>query len=530
MCSNKIRPLQAYTAICSNTNQANSWEESAKYLLDALIIDDDHIGETVDQILLRTANYQIRDIEDPPPFTEEEVTELLHTLRKGKAPGLGGIDTYMIQGSWPELGTIFTDLANACLSTGTFPQRWKHGKIIAILKSKDRNDSEPSSYRPICLLPVLGKLLEKLIKQRIEPLTTDMFAYQYGFRKGISTTDVIIRLKNLVSGTSEKYAFGIFADIKGAFDRVWWPDVRSKLRDVRCPPNLYGLIESYLSDRKVTIIDNTEHLTKVQNRGCPQGSVLGPIFWNLVFDSLLDELSNLGNCSPNAYADDLVLLIRGNTRKQLETYAQGALQVLDRWCRDHKMLLSTDKTVGPMLKGRLDDERPPILRMASGPLKFCKTVKYLGIMIDKQFRFTSHTKYVAEKAKIIMYKYAAMCGLKWGVSYREMLTIYRGSFVPIINYAAYAWIDNVNSVSLRKIISAHRCALIRVTKAYRTTSTHALEVISNVAPIAHELQLEKLRYCIRKAIPCNIYGTIYETRDQNPKNLIENVKADLKII
>ena len=229
--------------------------------------------------------------------------------------------------------------------------------------------------------------------------------------------------------------------------------------------------------------------------------MLVPIFWNLVFDSMLERLSNLNNCNPLAY-DDLVIFVTGNSRRQLEIHAQAALQVLDEWCKDHKMTLSTDKTVGLMLKGKLDVERPPRLRTGRGVLKFSKTVKYLAIMIDKQFKFASHTKYVAEKGKLIMNKYAAICGLKWEVSYREMLTVYWGSFVPIINYAAYSWVDSINKANLNKIISAHRSALIRITKAYRrTTSTHALEVISNVAPIAHELQLEKLRYCKKKRNP-----------------------------
>ena len=90
--------------------------------------------------------------------------------------------------------------------------------------------------------------------------------------------DAIVKLKTIVSESRDKYVIGIFVDIKGVFDRLWWPDVLDGLRRVQCPPNLYKLIASYLSNRKLTIMDQNAQITRQQNRGCPQGSVLGPTF------------------------------------------------------------------------------------------------------------------------------------------------------------------------------------------------------------------------------------------------------------
>ena len=71
--------------------------------------------------------------------------------------------------------------------------------------------------------------------------------------QGKSTLDAIVKLKTIVNESRDKYAIDIFVDIKGAFDRVWWPDVLDGLRRVQCPPNLYKLIASYLSNRKANI-------------------------------------------------------------------------------------------------------------------------------------------------------------------------------------------------------------------------------------------------------------------------------------
>ena len=101
------------------------------------------------------------------------------------------------------------------------------------------------------------------------------------------------------------------------------------------------------------------------------------------------------------------------------------------------MTLSKDKTVAMLLKGKLDNDRPPCLTLLDGPLKFKLAIKYLGVMIDRKFKFYSHPTYVAEKAKSILTNYAKLCRLKLGVSHQVMTTVYRRAIVPIMAYASY---------------------------------------------------------------------------------------------
>lgn len=100
---------------------------------------------------------------------------------------------------------------------------------------------------------------------------------------------------------------------------------------------------------------------------------------------------------------------------------------------------------------------------------------------------------MSAKVKNIMNRYATICGLKWGVNHKAMSTIYRGTLVPIITYAVHAWLDNTGVKTKQCLIRANRCALIRVTKAYRTASTVALEVLAGIQLITNELCVEKLR-------------------------------------
>ena len=110
MCTSKLTPAQASTAVCSGTATATNWRESVHYLLDTLIIDDNMDDDTSEQRRIREGVYPIIGIVDTPSFTEEEVSDQLSYLRRNKSPGLDNIDTNLIQGEWPILHTSTQNL------------------------------------------------------------------------------------------------------------------------------------------------------------------------------------------------------------------------------------------------------------------------------------------------------------------------------------------------------------------------------------------------------------------------------------
>ncbi|GBP65876.1 Retrovirus-related Pol polyprotein from type-1 retrotransposable element R1 [Eumeta japonica] len=97
------------------------------------------------------------------------------------------------------------------------------------------------------------------------------------------------------------------ARIKGAFDNAWWPAIRNQLLAHKCPVNLRGMMMGYLRDREVVVRYAGEEFRKGTSKGCIQGSIAGPTFWNLVLDSLLRELEDLG-VYVQAFVDDVVLM------------------------------------------------------------------------------------------------------------------------------------------------------------------------------------------------------------------------------
>ena len=136
---------------------------------------------------------------------------------------------------------------------------------------------------------------------------------------------------------------GLLLDIISAFDNVWWLNILLNLKTRGCPSNIYGLIQSYLSRRKATIISATHEEGKEVTKGCPQESVLGPLFWNLIFDEIVEALKCDGN-EPIACADDLIVVIRANSRKELEKKANDVTKSLEEWCEKQKLEFSTKKS------------------------------------------------------------------------------------------------------------------------------------------------------------------------------------------
>lgn len=135
-------------------------DESARYLLNALIADAPRSSEV--QSGCRNLNL---DAHMTRCWTKDEVLRVVRTL-PSKAPGNDRVESVMLRqlATSPTYIRCLHTLYNGCLTYSCFPTIWKHGLIRAILKNTTKDPSDPKSYRPICLLPFLGKVLEKLVK------------------------------------------------------------------------------------------------------------------------------------------------------------------------------------------------------------------------------------------------------------------------------------------------------------------------------------------------------------------------------
>lgn len=504
---------------------------TAEGLLDVHVPDDRAEQDSPEQRDVRGRALLELPTEDAPEFTEVEVEAAVRALADGKAPGLDLIEVVVLKKALPVISGQLVRLYNKCMSYGVFPAVWKVGSLRVLLKGEDKDEKDPKSYRPICLLSVIGKVFEKLLKLRLTEtvMAPDRVSgRQFGFTAGKSTEDAIVELRRLVEESGRKYVIGMLFDIAGAFDNVWWPLVLDSLRERECPKNVYDVLRSYFENRRVKIAWGDEEVSKQASRGCPQGSVLGPLCWNVQFDQLLKILEDLVGEKFVAYADDLIVLVEGDSREELERQGQRVVDRIMEWCRFAKLEISARKSEAILLKcnwvrrapvGRRGGDRPdrrrraerkptlarePIIKLGAEKLVFENSVRYLGVHFDKEMGVRTHCQYLREKTGRLFNQFRRIARCEWGLRFGMLATVYRGVFNPIVTYAAAGWSDLCTQADLRALGTAQRSALVAVTKAYRTASTESLCVIAGQVPIDILLEKHRARYSVRVGVEARI--------------------------
>lgn len=433
-------------------------------------------------------------------FSLDEVECSVMATRSRKSPGLDGITGAMLKCGWTALAEYIRKLFNQCMREGYFPNKWKEADVIILLKSGDRVKDNPRSYRPISLLPVLGKALERLMVSRLEEkVEVGLSDRQYGFRRGRSAEDAWWDVKSMVDESTKKYVLGIFVDFQGAFDNLLWNGVVDKLNVVECDE--VEMWKSYFCNRKACVRGYEDKWCNVK-KGCPQGSICGPYIWNLMMDSLLKDLNVA--CKVCAYADDLLLIVEGDSRLQLEISGSELMNVVCEWGAGVGVSVSKEKTVQMLLKGKLDAGTPPRVRMNGVTIKYATETKYLGVNVAERMNFGVHVLKLKEKMVTAVGSLSRIMRKEWGLTRTSVRTIYKGLFVPSISYAASVWGKVVcSAIGKKKIDGVQRTALYAGVGVCKTVSIEAMQVLFGVPPMDLVIRALSTIYKYRKNLQLN---------------------------
>ena len=241
----------------------------------------------------------------------EEVFNLIINLNTDKASGPDGISALMLKATANSIASPLAELFSLSLRTGKFPKLWKLANVVPIPKSNDKSD--PSNYRPVSLLSIVRKILEKIVYSRLWEHIVEhapLSVCQWGFQKHRSTTTA------LLFATHEWYTYldkqkdviCIFFDYRKAFDSVPHRRLMDKLSQIGFHPLILAWICSYLSNREQVVLVNGDSSQPIAVcSGVPQGSVLGPLLFLLYIDDIT-KLILSKNTRLVLYADDYASL------------------------------------------------------------------------------------------------------------------------------------------------------------------------------------------------------------------------------
>ena len=422
------------------------------------------------------------------PITHTDILNVVHGFKDGKSPGHDEINIKVFKKSIYFILEPLCDIFNSSLEQGIFPQSLKIARVVPIFKKGARNVL--NNYRPISILSVFSKLLEKLVYNRLLSFITKnniLYQRQFGFRQGFSTYMALLEFTNKISQAFENREFlvGVFLDLSKAFDCI---NHRILLQKLQC----YGIrgvclkwFYSYLYNQKqYTTIDGfNSDLSKV-SVGVPQGSVLGPLLFILFINDLHSVSAQLFSV---IFADDTNFFVSGNNESEINNILNIELSKIYRWFSCNKLMINLEKTCYMIFKpkNKIIDENKLQLYMHTFRLRKVTQTKFLGVIIDERLTWKEHINDICCK---LSKSVGALYRLKQFIPKQILLTLYNTMILPYITYCNIVW---------------GHCA-IYLTNRILILQKRAVRIISNSHPLTKTTPLFHKYSILRVTEICEI--------------------------
>ena len=440
-------------------------------------------------------------------ITEETVRTVFNSFGRDKIGGCDEIKPKALM-CLPDIAIKrLTMLFKAIIQLGYTPKIWRESRVAFIPKPGKTDYTDARAWRPITLSTFLIKSIEKLVLWQLDELSLindSLSKDQHAFRAGYSTESALSDFVDSVESSilRQKYALGVFLDIKGAFDNCKHDAIVEQMKSKKFPKGIIVWYEQYLRNRVAhsTLKGHTCSI-KVTN-GTPQGGILSPLAWNLVFEDFIETMSG-SPVKTRCFADDACLLVRGICPASMVDLMQVALNKAINWGLQSSLQFVPSKTVAIFFHRKRKFKAPKMLQISNQPIEYSNVAKYLGVFLDTSLNFTYHIQNKIKQAKKLVMAIRNAVGSNWGPVPRALKWAYSGIVLPVVGYGSFLFSHLCGKVGIRKKLNGlNRLMALTMMPVRRSTPTSGLETILGLPPL--DIKLEEIALnAILRILPHN---------------------------
>ena len=418
-------------------------------------------------------------------ITQTEIDNVIKRF-KNNTPGETNINKAILNKLPNRAITILQTIFNHTLSLGYFPTKFKTA-LIKMIHKANTDCTDPKNYRPISLLEVPGKILEKIINKRLREFLethTIITDKQHGFRAARGTDTALTTIHETIAHhvAQRSQCYIVLRDVSKAFDKVWHKGLQYKISLLELPSVFTKLINNFFTNRTAKIkIGNFIGPPFPLTAGVPQGSSISPTLYTIYTNDIPDPAID---CATIQYADDITQIItyHGKSRHLMVNRTVSEIQKINEFERLWKIKTNKNKfkIVPICVKKKFD------ITIDGNVIPYSNYGKVLGVKIGTS-GYNKHIQETADKGKRALRELQRF----YDLPHRIKLHLVKAFIRPILTYAPIPSITVSNS-NLKKLqVIQNRGLRFAYNERYPyTRNTKTLHELANIEPINYTVYVQ----------------------------------------
>ena len=367
-----------------------------------------------------------------------------------KSTGVDGLSAHLLCMVAGGIAPSITSLFNFSLKSGEIPSDWKKANVTPVPKSSTAT-SLVSNFRPISVLPVIAKVFESVVHQQLYSHPTSnslLYPSQSGFRPAHSTQDVLIKSVDdwKIALDHGELVGTVLIDLSKALNSIDHTMLLYKLSANGVRGNELDWFRNYLSCRVQRVcIESTTSKWSPITRGVPQGSILGPLLFLIYVNDLPDVVTK---CTVHLYADDTTIYCSNKDPAIVQSTLNTDLEKIAEWIEDNGLRMNVAKTQLMIFSRKVPASSNPIkINVRGVDIEASNTIKCLGVSIDKDLKWESHTNNIRNKSM------AALASIRRSTNFLPVPTrklLFNALVRPYLDYCSVVW-HSCNSTTSQRM-------------------------------------------------------------------------------